>query len=799
VGSITAAGTLDVARLMDALLNADGRAALKLLAPLELPGDDPLTGLGFMAEGGDVENRLVGLQCLAHYVRVRGDVRLSAELSLALVDAFAKLDWFDPSTPIHRRLAVANVLDACANCLTDGGRVPELLERGAQWSEWLAAPDLAPQWRSVQRAWVEACFHAGFYESAARILEGLERRFPDCRESPIERRLFDKLDDVLRPVDRPDAPAAGLDWTVKHTLKEFGLTTLAEKAGELTAQRAATMADQIGALIGLGPVPAELTEFAEAVETLPQAANPLLQAGNVITAFTNFLASGNASYPVLASLSEKARRAALRYGFWEHACTLGWYRTVALRRSGAMETAAASLAELRDAIRERQLGVRQPVLRAALAEYLPHLAAVSAEVLFGLGREAELFEAMEGAKGRVLEALICERHGHASGDPVLGTTRALLEDSPQPACYLTFLVDDECTYAVAVARDGRLHASRLGVGRAVLASAEQELGFAVDGEPGSLTREAGIDPDRPEEVDFAPALSALAPLAQWLDRLFDDDVLPEGAVVCMSLDGPLYGFPLAALEVGGAPLIERAAVAVVPCASVLRACAANRPRSKHARGFAVSVPRSAEFESGMYGPELYERDAQALRARWPTARHAGETDPNSLLREQLSDAVVHIGSHGTFAALDPLNRSGVVLASGGRLPGEQGYDAAAGLLTPNMAARLKAKGAHVTLRACVSGKTTQVSSREALGMIWALFQAGSPSVVAASWHVDVRSGAQMLAHFYAELARLHSAPLALRSAALAIRKTGGTWRHPYHYAAFNAYGHWSATRGTHVN
>jgi CHAT domain-containing protein len=115
-----------------------------------------------------------------------------------------------------------------------------------------------------------------------------------------------------------------------------------------------------------------------------------------------------------------------------------------------------------------------------------------------------------------------------------------------------------------------------------------------------------------------------------------------------------------------------------------------------------------------------------------------------------------------------------------------------------MAARLQAKGAHFTLRACVSGKTTQVSSREALGMIWALFQAGASSVVAASWHVDVRSAAALLADFYSELSRAQSAPLALRAAALALRQAGGSTRHPYHYAAFNAYGYWSSIGGTHV-
>jgi CHAT domain-containing protein len=76
-------------------------------------------------------------------------------------------------------------------------------------------------------------------------------------------------------------------------------------------------------------------------------------------------------------------------------------------------------------------------------------------------------------------------------------------------------------------------------------------------------------------------------------------------------------------------------------------------------------------------------------------------------------------------------------------------------------------------------------------MIWGLFQAGASNVVAASWHVDVRSAAELLASFYRELLRQKSPAMALRAASLAIRQVNDTWRHFYHYAAFNAFGYWN--------
>jgi CHAT domain-containing protein len=76
-------------------------------------------------------------------------------------------------------------------------------------------------------------------------------------------------------------------------------------------------------------------------------------------------------------------------------------------------------------------------------------------------------------------------------------------------------------------------------------------------------------------------------------------------------------------------------------------------------------------------------------------------------------------------------------------------------------------------------------------MLWALFQAGASSIVAAAWHADLRSASDLLSRFYAHLASDRCVPLALREAALATREAGENWRHPYHYAAFNAFGYWN--------
>jgi hypothetical protein len=410
-----------------------------------------------------------------------------------------------------------------------------------------------------------------------------------------------------------------------------------------------------------------------------------------------------------------------------------------------------------------------------------------------LGRNEELFEVIEDSKGRILSALTYQREA-GPGEPsaIVRLTRILAQSTAR-ACYLTCLADQDETYAVIVGPEGGLEARTLAFGRIHLAAAAQELFFSTDGQPGSLTREAGIDPDNPFEIDYGPILRVLEPLAGWLATLFENGTLQNNDVLCVSPDGPMYNLPLGVLEVAEKPLLERVALILAPCVDVLDICV--RRRSGHVgpcQGHALVVPRSTEFDQGQYDADLFRSDALELaRVRSTTIPAAEQSDAGWLLSHDLGGAMVHLGCHGRFETRAPLEKSGLMLAFDSTLPAGRDGDGTTGLLTPNEVTRLRARGAQFVLRACVSGRTTEVTSREALGMIWSLFQAGASNVTAAGWHADVRSAAPLLAEYYRAWSDHESPALALRSAASRIRSAGGNWSHPYHYAAFATYGYWA--------
>ena len=106
-------------------------------------------------------------------------------------------------------------------------------------------------------------------------------------------------------------------------------------------------------------------------------------------------------------------------------------------------------------------------------------------------------------------------------------------------------------------------------------------------------------------------------------------------------------------------------------------------------------------------------------------------------------------------------------------------------LTAEQVSALRLSGAHVSLRACVSGVVTEITSREALGLVWAFFGAGTSSLIATAWNVDIPSAGRFFARFYeCWLKDGMSRAAAHRHAAMALRDEGGAFAHPYHWAPF---------------
>jgi CHAT domain-containing protein len=149
---------------------------------------------------------------------------------------------------------------------------------------------------------------------------------------------------------------------------------------------------------------------------------------------------------------------------------------------------------------------------------------------------------------------------------------------------------------------------------------------------------------------------------------------------------------------------------------------------------------------------------------WLEERFSGETfigenaDVGELRSRMWNDRIVHFATHGTFPREDekewrdpnPYTGSGLLLAHDRRVP--SGDMIRTGmrdhLLTPERVLQWDFSGSHVTLHACVSGLASEGIGGDALGLEWALMQAGAESLVATHWNVADEASADFSIHFY---------------------------------------------------
>ena len=145
--------------------------------------------------------------------------------------------------------------------------------------------------------------------------------------------------------------------------------------------------------------------------------------------------------------------------------------------------------------------------------------------------------------------------------------------------------------------------------------------------------------------------------------------------------------------------------------------------------------------------------------------------------------VVHFATHGVFDDKHPMY-SHLVLASSGDDPLDDGLLEAREMMSMNL------KAAVVVLSACETARGRVGGGEGLIGMMWALFIAGSPTTVASQWKVDSAGTSDLMIRFHQKL-RIHltdassvqSKAMALQSAALSVMRKP-EYRHPFYWAGF---------------
>ena len=208
--------------------------------------------------------------------------------------------------------------------------------------------------------------------------------------------------------------------------------------------------------------------------------------------------------------------------------------------------------------------------------------------------------------------------------------------------------------------------------------------------------------------------------------------------------GPLHSVPFGALAVGGRPLAEAYAVAILPSAETILA-------RRHPRGPARGALVIGDPDVGSRGTRLpaAAREARSVAQRLGPGStvFTGNEATEAVWRERAPlAAVVHVAAHGRVDLVRP-SRSRLDLAADGDDDGA---------LTAREIASTPLNGSLVVLSGCATALDASLGLRtapgdEREGLVRALLAAGASTVVATLWELDDEAAARIMPELYARL------------------------------------------------
>jgi CHAT domain-containing protein len=246
-------------------------------------------------------------------------------------------------------------------------------------------------------------------------------------------------------------------------------------------------------------------------------------------------------------------------------------------------------------------------------------------------------------------------------------------------------------------------------------------------------------------------------------------ILASKKRICIIPDQELWRVPFAALVTENDHyLAERVSLFHAPSLGVLVDAMHAPPPRRSPRLLAVANTQVREAFA-----EVHE--LQALYGESKSLLLVGDAATEQRVANAAPSAnVIHIATHGVFDDARPLESHLVFTPSGDD----------DGILDAREMMQLRIGADLVVLSACETAAGRPAAGEGMIGMSWALFVAGCPTMLASEWKVESSSTSAMMIAFHRGIATTHLAPCdALRDAQLALMRTARR-EHPFYWASF---------------
>lgn len=387
-------------------------------------------------------------------------------------------------------------------------------------------------------------------------------------------------------------------------------------------------------------------------------------------------------------------------------------------------------------------------------------------------------------------ALLREQGSFAQGvEPEEATE--LLALSGEKTAFLSFYALGQETYVYLLTEPGLPpDVATLAVDARALEEAVAGLNVGISGNK----RYKKIEPDKPHLkdkyfnrlLDLQGAFSHLASYLAGFDRII------------ISPHGQWHGLPIHALlspafwKLGTNPGIGYA-----PSIHGFRLLQRRASETVALRPIGLATVPAKENTAALFRQAhqslaaVFRQASQGLLEMFGT-----EATPSQALEQLNQVGVQHILAHGRYESHGKVMDSGVMLAGGQGLPSQShidigGTDLGSHLLSGMGVMASGIRAGHVTLQACSLGRAQPAHGDELWGLTRALLAAGTGSVLAPMWDIDVVSSTALLARFYENWlvkGQTKWAALAEAQQHLACASGQSAWAHFYHWAPFQLAG-----------
>lgn len=787
---------------VEAALDTDSTELARLIAGLPRSGGQ--SEAASLARDSVLEQRVYALLAVANEHSAGGDPELAAAL------AISGIRFCEHSYALHGPGKMNTFLFGAGQFAMDAHRAYDRLGRRDEQLavienalEWLKARNAEERYLvDLRFARIEALFVRGRLEQAREYLEA------EAAAGYGTHPLFSLLDHQIRSrlvsaTERKDTrpieeqTATGDQQNIQAAIK--AMSAIAPEFSELLQQLGMQVDSQREVLStgeSIERASNEYQKLGRFMEEMAGGSGPQFRLTTTIHQALAMLAEPQQGHnpttlDQLRQALEAVQQEAIGLELEDTVVDTLWPLYLCYKRLVRFDKALAMLRLIRAWVTERRVMIQDPLKRAGILKQYPYLYVELGARLIERNDSAELLSVIEEAKGRALADMLA----------IEANRQGLLVTPESPAAwlpelmarlgshYVTYLVDDEVTYAVCVTKEGRLHSARLSIGAKLIDELRESLDPSRWGK-----RTAGIyAPPTPNDVP-----QQLSPLVGWLGELVDTGILGEGDHICYSPDDLLHLVPLHYVDFRGAPLVKFFSVSRTHSAALLYHFS-QKPVSRPTHYVAVKVPRADEARGN---PEKVAKLGRAPdwleNGPLPGARIENEkADLPTLALQNLKDAVVHFATHGCFPQVepaDPFRGSGLVLSKNGSLPQDEKH---CGLFSPERmiepGSPFKFDGSHVSLQACVSGLSEEGVGGDALGPEWSLLMAGARSVLSTHWNVLDESSAAFCIRFYEEwLLKGLSRAQAWRNSVLSLTDGNKVFDgdQAYHWAAFSLAGDW---------